>query len=159
GHVLAYDAARTHTLLFGGNDGTALRADTWEWDGNAWNQRAGTGPTGRAAAGLAFDGVRRRAALGGGGGAGVSGEDGGWGARGDGLPLGQGCAGTCGVPVLAANSAPVPGNATFALRLSGLVPNAFAVYALGFARSLQDFGACRFYLAAPITVASAFADP
>src|SRR5438045_486992 len=67
GHGLSHDGARGHTVLFGGNDGTALRADTWEWDGTVWNQVTATGPAARATAGLAWDGLRRRTVMFGGG--------------------------------------------------------------------------------------------
>jgi hypothetical protein len=42
GHGMVYDLARLRVLLFGGVDGAtgASLADTWEWDGNNWNQRA-----------------------------------------------------------------------------------------------------------------------
>src|SRR5262249_42650455 len=32
-HALAYDSARSRTVLFGGYDGGRYLSDTWEWDG------------------------------------------------------------------------------------------------------------------------------
>jgi hypothetical protein len=42
GHVMAYDAARVKTMLYGGGswDGKVVTRydDTWEWDGKQWTQ-------------------------------------------------------------------------------------------------------------------------
>jgi hypothetical protein len=40
-HAMAYDSRRCRTVLFGGQNTTTLAIlnDTWEWDGNAWQQR------------------------------------------------------------------------------------------------------------------------
>ncbi|MEM7202794.1 MAG: kelch repeat-containing protein [Planctomycetota bacterium] len=59
GAAMAYDAARQRIVLFGGapdvTSGT-LFADTWIWDGTAWQQIATpTMPPGRAGHGLAYD--------------------------------------------------------------------------------------------------------
>ncbi|MBK8975418.1 MAG: PQQ-binding-like beta-propeller repeat protein [Planctomycetes bacterium] len=56
-HALAHDWATptAPTVLFGGDDGTALCGDTWEWTGAAWLQRATTGPTPRRGSAMAFD--------------------------------------------------------------------------------------------------------
>jgi galactose oxidase-like protein len=66
GHALAYDAARSRVLLFGGYDfysGLPL-ADTWEWDGNAWVETApATSPPGRFGHAMAYDSARRRVVL------------------------------------------------------------------------------------------------
>ena len=42
---MAYDEARQRVVLFGGigKPGETL-GDTWEWDGQAWSQRADAGP-------------------------------------------------------------------------------------------------------------------
>src|SRR5262252_9471031 len=48
GGAVAYDVARNRTVLFGGaSDSGALLADTWEYDGAAWQQIATTGPAAR----------------------------------------------------------------------------------------------------------------
>jgi hypothetical protein len=65
GHVMVFDAARGRTVVFGGSgapvDGRPqLLGDVWEFDGNTWQQRSGTGPAPRAAAGAAFDSKRGR---------------------------------------------------------------------------------------------------
>lgn len=65
-HALAYDPARTRTVLFGGltsrlvaGAATAVpEADTWEWDGRLWTQVADTGPAPRSGAAMAYDPVR-----------------------------------------------------------------------------------------------------
>lgn len=46
-HGLAYDEARGVTVLFAGNGGagpTAVRNDTWLYDGTAWTEAGGTNP-------------------------------------------------------------------------------------------------------------------
>ncbi len=67
GHVLAFDSNRQRAVLFGGEAGgaagSALRADTWEWDGTDWTQVADTGPDARSGHALAFDSNRQRAVL------------------------------------------------------------------------------------------------
>jgi hypothetical protein len=80
GHAMAYDIARGRTVLFGGFDGTAVLADTWEWDGIAWQVRAG-GEAVPARFGhcMAYDPVQRRILLFGGAGAsGVLGDTWAW---------------------------------------------------------------------------------
>jgi hypothetical protein len=37
---LAYDAGRRRLVLYGGNDDTGVRGDTWEWDGDRWTRVA-----------------------------------------------------------------------------------------------------------------------
>ncbi|MEM7201509.1 MAG: kelch repeat-containing protein [Planctomycetota bacterium] len=68
-HVMAYDAARGVTVLFGGvRDASAatpqLLADTWEWDGSSWIERSPVtrpAPTDQAA--MAYDFARDRCVL------------------------------------------------------------------------------------------------
>jgi hypothetical protein len=73
---MAWDAARQRLVLFGGRrdlDGIDL-ADTWEWDGATWLQRSpSTSPSPRISHGMAFDALRQRVVLFGGGGANASG--------------------------------------------------------------------------------------
>jgi hypothetical protein len=46
--ALGYDATRERIVHFGGaNIGGIFERDTWEWDGNAWEQVANMGPTPR----------------------------------------------------------------------------------------------------------------
>jgi hypothetical protein len=73
-HVeMAYDAARNRTIRFGGatryGDAWRWPTDTWAWDGARWTTIATTGPTGRAAAAMVYDGTRREIVLFGGQGA------------------------------------------------------------------------------------------
>ena len=64
GHAMAYDAARSRTILFGGDPlGTALLSDTWEWDGEFWTQVADIGPGPRRDHGLCFDSSRNMTLL------------------------------------------------------------------------------------------------
>ncbi len=62
-HVMAYDAARGVTVLFGGSGAGNLRlGDTWEWDGVRWAQVADEddgGPTPRISPAMAYDAARR----------------------------------------------------------------------------------------------------
>jgi len=63
--VMAYDAARGVTVLFGGTTGfNGFLGDTWEWDGNTWTEVAPTtSPPARSSAAMAFDAVRERIVL------------------------------------------------------------------------------------------------
>lgn len=65
--ALAYDAARSRTVLFGGvtpGSPTTLFADTWEWDGSSWSlATAAVSPAPRGAAAMAHDGARGRTVL------------------------------------------------------------------------------------------------
>ncbi len=54
----AYDATRQRLVLFGGQSGTGVVNDTWEWDGERWSRAAADGPTGRAGHAMAFDAAR-----------------------------------------------------------------------------------------------------
>ncbi len=55
---LAFDAARGHSVLFGGF-GTTTHGDTWTYDGTAWTQRTPTTlPPARDYQGMCFDSVR-----------------------------------------------------------------------------------------------------
>ena len=61
--ALAYDMARRHVVLFGGQNfvdnnigaGEELRGDTWRWDGESWAQIADMGPRRRYMHALAYD--------------------------------------------------------------------------------------------------------
>lgn len=61
GHAMAYDSARGRTVLFGGIDNLApddIDGETWEFDGQRWEQRSTTGPSPRANHAMAFDSWR-----------------------------------------------------------------------------------------------------
>ncbi len=69
---MAYDAARQRVVLFGGfgeAGGVALnKNDTWEWDGANWTERfPAHAPSPRGAVGIAYDSLRQRVVLFGGG--------------------------------------------------------------------------------------------
>jgi hypothetical protein len=58
GHAMSYDSARGLTVLFGGHYLDTIDhyfADTWEWNGTAWTQRAANGPSARYGQAMAFD--------------------------------------------------------------------------------------------------------
>ena len=70
-HCAAYDSRRDVTVMFGGEinsnfPGREL-AETWEWDGDTWTNRAVSGPSPRRDAACAFDENRGRLVLYGGG--------------------------------------------------------------------------------------------
>src|SRR5687768_6572590 len=58
-HGMVFDERRTVVVAFGGRSAENLNlADTWEWDGNSWVQRATTGPGGRHGHSMCYDAVR-----------------------------------------------------------------------------------------------------
>lgn len=60
-HAMAYDADRQVVVLFGGQTGDAqFSAETWEWNGIAWSQRAvgDPGPIARFEHRMAYDSAR-----------------------------------------------------------------------------------------------------
>ena len=65
--AIAYDATRQRVVLYGGQSGVfpniTVLADTWEWDGTAWTQKATTGPSARVHQSMAFDRARGRVVL------------------------------------------------------------------------------------------------
>ncbi len=67
--ALAYDSTRRRVVLRGGGvvPGVSPLGDTWEYDGTAWTEVTGTGPSARVAPGMAFDRTRGRVVLFGGG--------------------------------------------------------------------------------------------
>ncbi len=60
GAVMAYDTVSKKVLLFGGEGESGLLGDTWLWDGltASWQQVGVPGPSARAGAVLAYDGVQ-----------------------------------------------------------------------------------------------------
>ena len=75
-YSVAYGAARTRVVLFGGLDqnGHGL-GDTWEWDGQSWSEQfPGASPSQRGPAGVAYDALRKRVVL-------VGGHPGWWSGR------------------------------------------------------------------------------
>jgi len=70
--AMAYDIAQNRMVLFGGTGTPGNRyeenQDTWEWDGTKWTQvGASGGPPARSGHGMAYDGVRKKVVLFGGG--------------------------------------------------------------------------------------------
>lgn len=63
--VMVYDFARQHVLMFGGQDSTsAMRNDTWTWDGVRWTEHSnGPQPPVRLDAACTYDLVRERVVL------------------------------------------------------------------------------------------------
>ena len=54
-------------MLFGGRDGSQTFGDTWEWDGNSWQEIKASGPTPREGARMAFNAQTGQIVLFGGG--------------------------------------------------------------------------------------------
>src|SRR5262249_25399478 len=60
----AFDSTRQRMVLFGGQWGPTVFADTWEWDGANWAQRsAGLQPAPRYDAAMAYDSARGRTVM------------------------------------------------------------------------------------------------
>ncbi len=60
-HAMAYDSARSVSVLFGGylyNTTHLETDDTWEWDGHSWLRRTSSGPSPRRQHSMAFDSFR-----------------------------------------------------------------------------------------------------
>jgi hypothetical protein len=67
-HAIGFDRERDRVVLFGGvtidgDEGVVLLRDTWTWDGTAWTQAAGDGPTARSDAKIDYDVARERIVL------------------------------------------------------------------------------------------------
>jgi galactose oxidase-like protein len=65
-HAMAYDSARGRVVLFGGYRGSSFvkLADTWEWDGSVWAERATTTkPSARSGHAMVYDSARERVVL------------------------------------------------------------------------------------------------
>lgn len=65
-HAMAFDSTRQRVVLFGGETGepaTTFLNDTWEWNGEVWNQVADTGPRPRRGHAITFDSARQRIVL------------------------------------------------------------------------------------------------
>jgi hypothetical protein len=67
GAAMAYDPARQRIVMFGGHTAFARGgvflthiAQTWEWDGEAWELRSSSGPTPRSFHAMAYSTVRGR---------------------------------------------------------------------------------------------------
>jgi hypothetical protein len=139
-HALAYDAARGRTVLFGGLGGppgaSFQLADAWEWDGTGWTQRVtAASPPARDLHALAYDVARGRTVL--------------FGSfyypdtweygpvvPGTYVPFGTGCAGSAGVPVLAAGSelCPYPGN-DLTVEVAPVPASTAVVFSLGLSQT------------------------
>jgi hypothetical protein len=64
GALMAYDAARAKTILFGGSTpDMEIHGDTWAWDGQTWTQVSETGPAARFPGGMVFDPLRQQVLL------------------------------------------------------------------------------------------------
>lgn len=64
---MTYDSDRQRMVLFGGyrmENGERIRlADTWEWDGQRWEQKSSNGPAPRNGTAMAYDKHRKRTVL------------------------------------------------------------------------------------------------
>ena len=62
--AIAFDSTRGRVVLFGGGNDTMAFADTWLWDGAAWQQLApSASPPARLHGAMTFDSVRGKAVL------------------------------------------------------------------------------------------------
>jgi hypothetical protein len=61
--ALACDESRRRLVLFGGFLNGAYFGDTWEWDGEMWQQTSASGPSARAGHRLVFDHARPKVLL------------------------------------------------------------------------------------------------
>ena len=53
---MAYDPTTGDTVMFGGQDGSNLLAETWSWDGSTWTQQApATSPSTRSGPLMVYD--------------------------------------------------------------------------------------------------------
>lgn len=63
-HVMAYDAARGKTVMYGGQTSERSWAkDTWEWDGAKWTKITTPGPGGRVHFAMVYDSKRQQVVL------------------------------------------------------------------------------------------------
>jgi len=68
-HATVHDRVRERTVVFGGDDGIDHKNDTWEWDGDSWEQRGPTDPDGdgepprRMGYGMVYDEQHRHAVM------------------------------------------------------------------------------------------------
>jgi hypothetical protein len=63
-HVMAYDAARRKTVMYGGQISNRTWAtDTWEWDGMKWTRIVTAGPGGRTHFAMVYDSKRKKIVL------------------------------------------------------------------------------------------------
>lgn len=62
--MMAYDAARKETVLFGGIGASGALADTWVWNGETWTQRTSTiSPPPRSMGSMAWDAATQKVIL------------------------------------------------------------------------------------------------
>jgi hypothetical protein len=149
GNAMTYDFARQRTVLVV-SIGSSL-SDVWEWDGSNWTVRpTPTGPIPRVHSAMTYDAARQRAVLYGGYSyaSNAVGDTWTWGplTRASTQPLGAGCPGTSGPPVLATNE-PFLGNEAFTLDLLGARATSACLF--GLARASQNLpvgGGCTLYL-------------
>jgi hypothetical protein len=146
GHAMAYDAFRRRVVLFGGRAGTTNLSDSWEWDGSNWMPLTPTAsPSAQEGHAMAYDAARQRVVFHG---------NATWLlgplVRATAQPLGIGCLGTNGIPVLASNEAYL-GNPAFRLQLRAARASSACVVALAAAPdNLAIGGGCTLYLKLPL---------
>lgn len=63
-HLMAFDAARSQIVVFGGSVGGPPGNDTWVWDGTTWTQKfPATNPPARLSAGMVYDSALQKILL------------------------------------------------------------------------------------------------
>jgi hypothetical protein len=141
-------------VLSGGVGAAGVLGDTLEWDGAAWIVQAPSPSLpARFAHGMAYDAARRQVVSFGGADATMRlGETRVYEptVRGAVTTVGSGCAGTSGVPTLAASGAPIVGNGDFVLRVDSARPSSTVLAALSpFGANQAMPGGCTLLVAAP----------
>ena len=143
---MVYDEARRRTVWFG-NRPVAPRhiPDLWEWDGVQWRQGNGSVFPPRAFPGMAYDAKRRRVVVFSGGAANDT-----WEYypthRGTATRVGVGCAGSSGIPTLAANGPPILGNRDFRVRIDSARATSSAFVALSPKPANLSISGCTLFL-------------
>jgi hypothetical protein len=141
-HAMAFDATRLRVEMTSGLTSlfnSQQLSDTWEYDGVNWNLVLANGPRPSFEHALAYDSVRRQLLLF--GGAGSTNDVWFFGdtTQAQSTPVGSGCAGSAGVPVLA-GSPPSLGESGVALELIDAAPAAPAAIGLSFASASVPLG-------------------
>ena len=157
-HRMVTDTRRGRVLVLGGNTaGGANDPFAWEWDGDTWHVQLLSSPSPRAGHALAYDELRRGVVLF--GGSNTTNDT--WrfatDLPADYAPLGQGCGGSLGEPVLdnLGYSWPWTGD-TFTARVSAVPPGTATFFATGLPSPqpipLDPYGliGCQLHAQAPV---------
>jgi hypothetical protein len=152
-YAMAFDAVRQRAVMFGGAVARlAYVSDTWEWDGANWVQLApATIPRAGVGQAMAYDPSRQCVVMFGSYGNSYSADTWLFGqlARAAAVPIGTGCPGTSGTPVLSCGD-PFLGNEAFRLDVLSARASSPCLFGLAAATQALGFGPCTLYLVEPI---------